>query len=195
MRRHLPMLLLLPFVAACASDRLFAPRENANGVGPTGRPAAVYVLPAPARGEVRVWSDGGERREDGGAATRLKLGFEVENTGTEPLELDPAAVRVTEVVVEDAPAGAAAPAATLQGPPARLVAQPGTTARADLEFAVEGEVVPRSITGFAVHWSVAGGGGSYAQITPFQTYYPDVDDRYDPWPWWGFGFGWHWHRR
>ena len=63
--------------AACATDRHFAPRENRNGEGPSGEPAAVYALAPPLQGEVRLWSDGAARTEiDGKDATRVHVGFE-----------------------------------------------------------------------------------------------------------------------
>ena len=186
------LLFLLPLLGtACATNRLFAPRENGNGFGPTGRPAAVYPLAAPGHGEVRVWSDGAERVEqDSHEVTLLYFGFELENTGTEPLSLDPTDLQIADVVGED---GAPLPAPTIRGG-ATLNAQPATTARGDFAFQVPGDVMPRSIMSFHVRWRVRAGSDGFAQSTPFQTFYPNSIDRYyDPWPWWGFGFGFSWH--
>jgi hypothetical protein len=185
------LLFLLPLLGtSCATDRQFAPRENGNGFGPTGRPSAVYALAPPGHGEVRVWSDGAERVGEGTAtATMLYLGFELENTGTEAISLDPTDLQVADVVGED---GAALPVPTLQSG-ATTTAAPATTARGDFMFQVPGEVMPRSIMSFHVRWRVQAGTDGFAQSTPFQTFYPNSIDRfYDPWPWWGFGVGSCW---
>ncbi len=191
MRRLLPLLPIL--LGACATDRLFAPRENVNGAGPTGRPAAVYPLSPAGNGEVRLWSDGGDRRVDAAAAlTVLHVGFELENTGNEPLVLDPVDVRIADLVVDEGVLAGAPP--RLLGAPSKVATPNGSTARVDLEFGIDGELMPRAIRGFHVHWRVQVGVDSYAQVTPFQTYYPEDSERVDPWPWWGFGYGYYWRR-
>lgn len=186
------LLLLLPLLGtSCATDRQFAPRENGNGFSPTGRPAAVYALAAPGNGEVRIWSDGAERTDQGSAeVTMLHLGFELENTGTEPISLDPTDLQIADVVGED---GAALPVPTLQSG-TTMNAAPASTVRGEFAFQVPGDVMPRSITAFHVRWRVRAGADGFAQSTPFQAFYPNSIDRYyDPWPWWGFGFGVSWH--
>lgn len=183
--------LFLLLATACSSGRMFAPREARNGSGPTGMQAAVYGLPQPFAGEVRVWCDGGRRAtpDGGGERTELLLGFEVENTGTAPVRLDPAAVRVAGVVVE----GGRAEVVPAEPIPAAVVTAPGETGSLGLCFVVVGDVAPRSIEGFELRWQVEGEGEArYAQVTPFQTWVPEPASRYywrDPWPWWGFGFG------
>lgn len=189
MPRH-RLTLLLPLLAlfqvACATNRLFAPRENGNGSGPTGQPAAVYVLAPPAHGEVRLWCDGCDLDE--AQVPVLRLGFELENTGNEPMALDPAAVRVTGLAID----GGLAATATLTSPPARVEVAPQSTGRVDLVYAVAGDgIAPRAIQDFHVGWQVAAGDQTFSQVTPFQAFYPAYDDRWDPWPWWGFGFGFH----
>lgn len=191
-RRHL-LPLLLPLgtfaaLAACGTSRQFAPRENVNGTGPTGWPAAVYPLAAPAAGEVRLWSDGAVRREiDGEQVSRLLLGFELENTGTVPLRLDVEQLHVREL----RGAGQVLPELQpiqVQGSPA---AEPGGVARVDLEFD-PGDVTPRAIDSFQVRWEVSAGEARYAQVTPFLPWFPEPV--YWDHPYWGWGWGWgHWH--
>ena len=63
--RYLPLALAL-LATACVDQRYFAPRENENGFGPGGHPAAVYpLLGEDAAGEVRVWSRGSRGDTDG----------------------------------------------------------------------------------------------------------------------------------
>lgn len=187
-RALVPFLLL---ATACSSGRMFAPREARNGSGPTGMQAAVYALPQPFAGEVRLWCDGGRRAtpEGGEERTELLVGFEIENVGTVPIRLDPAAVRVRAVAVE----GGRAEADPAEPAPAAAEALPGSTASLGLCFVVRDGAAPRSIEGFELHWQVEGPDGArYAQVTPFQTWVPEPASRYywrDPWPWWGFGFG------
>jgi hypothetical protein len=181
----LVLLLLLP--AACATNRHFAPRENSNGQGPGGQPAAVYSFAPPASGELRLWSSGAERVEFGdGTKTRLHVGFELENTGAEPLRFDVGALRVTAVVTEAGTIPELRPVEVTGEP----VAPPGGTARVDCRFDPGGSTMPRSITDFEVRWSVVMGDQVFAQATPFQTWVPWVPYwYYDPWPWYG---GWYW---
>ncbi|MGE3171776.1 MAG: hypothetical protein AB7O97_04065 [Planctomycetota bacterium] len=187
--------LLLLALPACATNRLFAPRENQNGQGPSGLPAAVYPLPAPARGEVRVWSDGADYDDaDGATETRLHVGFELENTGDTPLRLGPDAVQVEAIS-----AGGPATARLLpRGQESAAEALPGRTARVDFVYAIDGGTAPRAIEGFDVRWHVQAGELDYAQVTPFQKFFPEPRYPYyyhDPWPWFGAGFGYHWHCR
>ena len=83
-------LSLLLLSCACSNHRYFVPRENTNGTGPGGYPAAVYRIDAGvlggAVGEVRVWSEGAhfvDTEDD--EVVELHLGFEIENTSTVPL--------------------------------------------------------------------------------------------------------------
>jgi hypothetical protein len=180
-------------LCACAGGRQFAPREYQNGHAPTGMPAAVYPLPAPLRGEVRVWSDGASP-DEAGASAHLLIGFEVENPDGPELVLEPADVHV-RTLVSDSQVGEQA---RQRDEPGAARAQPGSTARLGLVFELPAGMPPRTVEGFEVHWLVrAEGGGSYAQVTPFSVYLPAAATRYawaDPWPWWGFGFGYYGYR-
>lgn len=181
--------------AACSSSRNFAPRESRNGTGPTGAPAAVYPLPAPMHGDVRVWSDGARRSAPEGMPerTELLLGIEIENTGDAPVRVQPEDVSVRAVVGDNATFVArAAETVAVEGTPplAAVEAAPGATARLGLLFVVDAGM-PREIEAFEVHWRARSGDGNYAQVTPFVAYVPEPN-RYawrEPWPWWGYGFG------
>lgn len=189
--RTLALAVLLASLCSCSTGRMFAPREARNGSGPTGMQAAVYPLPQPFSGEVRVWCDGGRRATPAGGEerTELLLGFEIENVGATPIRLDPANVRVRAVAVE----GGRVEADQATPVPAAVEAAPGSTGALGLCFVVQGGAMPRAIEGFELHWRVDGdGSAAYAQVTPFQTWVPEPASRYywrDPWPWWGFGFG------
>ena len=182
------ILLLGCLGAACSTDRHFAPRENLNGVGPTGEPAAVYALAPPLQGEVRLWSDGAGRvTADGVDGTRIHLGFELENTAAVPLVLDPAALQLRSIKGETF---------NLESLPPMLLdgattAAPGSTARCDFQFDPGAAVMPQAIAGFEVRWAVQLGDQRCTQVTPFAPYF-----RYYPAPfwddWWCWdGPGWH----
>lgn len=219
MRWLLWLAAVLPFAAACSTQRYFTPRENLNGTSPGGAPAAVYRLEAPARGEVRVWSGGafrddhddeGQPLDDEAAAetTLVYVGFELENTGTEPLRLLPESITLADVATKDGTLGPLSPA-SVKG---SAEAPPGGRARLDLRFDVGPATMPRQIRSFDVRWVAVAGEHPYEQVTPFAPY----SRRYDPYwgsywgPYWydpfwrpygfgygiGFGYGWHpWYWR
>jgi hypothetical protein len=170
--------------AACATDRRFMPRENQNGEGPTGEPAAVYQLAAPMQGEVRLWSDGAERTKVGGReTTHIHLGFEIVNTAAEPLVFDAAELRLQAIAGDNVHVESLAPA-VVGGVTA---APPNKTVRCDFQFDPGANVHPRSLSGFEARWTVRLGDQVATQVTPFRPYYP-----YYPSPWWdgGWGCGW-----
>lgn len=186
--------------AGCSTHRYFAPRENRNGTGPAGDPAAVYVLgDKPPIGEVRVWSRGADRIEVGDEdAVELHVGFEVENTGTEPLVLDAQGLVCSDVWVDGK--------RSTDLPPVRVAgeaeAAPGRSAVLDAWFRPQA-ADPYDLDGFSLRFRVrAGDRDALVQVTPFVPYaVPDRwrDDRYfwygGYWSrhYWGpsFGFGWY----
>ena len=178
------LLLLCLFGSACASSRLFAPRENLNGTGPQGHPAAVYRLDDSEIGEVRLWSNGARRVElPEGAETRLKVGFELENNSKSPMRLDTQAMRVHAVVGSDSAAEELSPV-TVEGP---VEAAPDRMARVYVEFQPATEVGPRDIRSFEVHWSVLVDGRRFPQVTPFTIFVPPPM-YWDDDPYWGWDF-------
>lgn len=200
--RSLWMLLLLPLTAGCWSPRYFEPRENTNGTGPDGDLAAVYQLKvdenaSATQGEVRIWSEGARAlfADDGEEIVELHVGFEVENNGAAPLELDTDALRCEELLIDG----------TLRDPlaPERVsgsgYASPGSTARLDVVFRPP-TTYPRAIDGFSVRFAVRDDAGrGIAQVTPFRVarrvsrsvYYGSAF--YGPyWGWGGLYGGWGW---
>jgi hypothetical protein len=184
---------LLLALGACTTDRYFVPRENQNGFGPGGEPAAVYTLMPPASGELRVWSAGARRVEvDAQERTRLHVGFELENHGSEPLRFDAEGLHLSAVAIEGEPAAELRPI-QVDGEP---TAAAGATTRLSCLFDPGEDVMPRAIDGFEVRWRVVLGEQQFAQATPFAPWFPpDPAGYYDGWGWgwgWGFHYGWAW---
>lgn len=163
----LPLLLLQ---AACWSPRYFTPREHVNGTGPKGHAAAVYSVAGadaaqPPGGEVRMWSQGARAHYDANQdeVVQLHIGFELENTGAEPLQLDLAGMRCEEVMV----GGLLLPPFAPLRVEGDGYAPPGSTARVDVTFQPAAEA-PRDIEGFAIRFTVlAGERRALSQVTPF----------------------------
>jgi hypothetical protein len=182
MRRAIAILLLL--LAACWSPRQFAPRERIDATGPGGRPAASYAF-LPVDGtptaELRVWSQGAEAKftADDREVVELHVGFELENNGQAPLQLDLGSIVCEELSL----------AGVLQPPlvPVRLQgdgsALPGATVRVDAVFE-PGTTYPRKIDSFTVRFQVLGDGGIVLrQQTPFGPWVRSFDRE----PAWGYG--------
>lgn len=186
--------LLVPLLfvqAACWGPRYFTPREHVDGTGPKGHPAAVYAVPAadatqPALGEVRIWSEGAragydEQEEE---VVRLHVGFELENTSSEPLQLDLAGLVCEEMAVD----GLLLPAFGMLRADGDGYAPPGSTARVDATFQPAAEA-PRDIEGFAIRFAVlAGQRQALRQVTPFGPRLQQATPA--PYYWGGFGPGW-----
>jgi hypothetical protein len=183
---------------ACVDHRYFAPRENLNGTGPGNHPAAVYPFAADAAvGEVRIWSRGSHPLgdEDEEYIAEVHVGFELENNGAVPLQLDVDNLQCEGMVIGEK---------ELRGPkPVRTsgkgLAESGTTARVDLWFRPGPEVEPRDVVAFTVRFAVtANGAPVLQQLVPFAPYVREDyyhPYRYDPWMWgWGFGVGIHYCR-
>lgn len=188
--RILLLSTLLLLLGACSSMRQFAPREQLNGSGPSGAPAALYPLgdAAGRRGELRLWSDGARLvRIDGQEQTRLHLGFELENFTDQPLQLDPDGIWLQRLSIDEQGRDDQPKPVQVQG---QSEAGPGQTTRFDAWFDPGAGVQPRAIDGFDVHWRVQRQDGSMAweQATPFQPFVRQA--QWDPYPWGiGFGFG------
>jgi len=206
------LLLALP---ACWSPRAFTPRERVDAAGPGGVPAALYAIPAadagePSVAELRVWSAGAKARftADDREVTELHVGFELENNGATPLQLDLGALTCEELLLD----GLLQP--HLQ--PVRMdgdgLAAPGKTARVDVLFEPATNR-PRDIDSFQVRFSVRDGERhALQQVAPFGPWQRPLAG--DPlwygsagWGWyggygpgpgpgwgpgWGPGFGWGW---
>lgn len=189
--------------AGCSTQRYFTPRENVNGTGPGGHPAAVYALGGtPPSGEVRVWSGGAEVvAGDAGDAVELHVAFELENTGSEAITVDAGAVQCTDLWLDGQRLPALAPV-RLEGQPE---AAPGSSAVLQAWFRPAAGR-PRDIDGFSLRFSVrAGDRVLLTQVVPFVPYF--ARDRWDddrsfwyggywgrPYYWGpGFGYGFYGH--
>ena len=185
--------LLLSTFAACWSPRYFAPREYVGATSPDGSPAALYQVPGAAgavsSAEVRVWSRGAsaEFAADSREVVEVHVGFEVENNGEEPLQLDLGTVVLEAMTIDG----------VLQPPlsPLRIVgdgtAAPRTTARVDLWYEPAAPK-PRAVDAFSVRFVLrAGDRVALQQVTPFGawTYAAYYDPYWSSWGWsWGWGF-------
>ncbi|MBL8750229.1 MAG: hypothetical protein JNK78_13770 [Planctomycetes bacterium] len=196
--------LLLLCCTACANQRWFAPRENRNGVGPDGSPAAVYAFgtaPDAERdgGELRVWAAGTRFVPDRDDEVELVVGFELENHGAEPLALDTAALRCEAMTTDGQAATGLVPARWTGA----AEAPAGGMARIGATFLLPECRHPRDLAQFTLQFRVvANGRPVLVQATPFLPWIPDNDWRDDGW-WWGryrypygycgpgIGFGWH----
>lgn len=198
------LLPLLVCAAGCWQPRYFAPRENRNGYGPGGAPAAVYNVvrdgdPGVA-GEVRLWSDGAvaSYTEQDEEVVDVHLGFEIENTGERPLRIDPAAIVVEELFVDGLLQERLVPTVVSGSGDAA----PGTTSRLDLSFRPP-TTRPAAVDGFAVRFGVGDGTGEvFEQVTPFAPwvrasrswFVTSWGPGYGPgWgPGWSYGSSWGW---
>ena len=167
--RGLLVVPLLLLSAGCWSPRYFTPRENLNGTGPDGNPSAVYAVrdgdSERGEGEVRLWSGGAKAHydDDDREVVDLHVGFELENTGDAPLEIDVASVQVEELFL----------GGHLQAhlEPRKVTgsgqAAPGQTARVDIVFRPN-TTYPSQIDSFSVRFAVRDGEGQrVGQVTPF----------------------------
>lgn len=185
------VLLLVVLCTACVNQRDFAPRENRNGEGPTGRPAAVYPVGAPpGLGEVRLWSSGARGLEvDGVEVVEIGVGFELENTGAAPLVLDTGSLRCVDVQVGEQSLPELGPV-RVEG---SATVSPGSRTRVDVAFRPAGVERARDISAFAVRFRVlAGTETALEQVTPFVPYVrdPGYDDDWRWHSYWGFGLWW-----
>lgn len=201
--RALVLLLMLFAQAACWSPRHFMPREHVDATGPRGQLAASYPVPAvegAALGEVRVFAGPAnalydDRDEE---VVRFVVGFELENNGNEPFELDPASVQCEELMLDGILQPTLAPV-RIEGNP---IAMPGLTSRFEATFQ-PATTVPADIDGFALRFRVlAGERVALAQSVPFVPrvasggrgggYYSGWGPGYGFGPGWGFGWGLGW---
>ena len=191
------LLLLLSALSACWSPRHFMPREHVDAVGPRGQLAASYSVPGGDGfwlGEVRVYAGPAvaqydENDED---IVRLVVGFEIENTGGEPLELDPASVQCEEMMLEGLLQPKLAPA-RIEGNP---IAMPGTTSRFEAMF-LPATTVPGDLDSFSIRFRILAGERTVlSQVTPFVPRAHDGGGGGNTYvafgPAWGVGPGWGW---
>ena len=201
--RAIVLLLLLFAQAACWGPRHFMPREHVDAAGPRGQLAASYAVPAGdglSLGEVRVYAGPATAQydENDEEVVRLAVGFELENTGGEPFELDPASVRCEELMLDGLLQPTLAPV-RIEGNP---IAMPGTTSRFEAMF-LPATTVPGDLDSFSIRFRIQAGERTVlSQVTPFVprtqngggsgTYYAAWGPVWGVGPRWGWGWGLGW---
>jgi hypothetical protein len=159
------LLILVFLVSGCGAAQHFDAAERATATSPMGDEAAEYEIAGPdgRTAEVKVWSSGAYEGEvDGREVTVVEVVLEIENDGPAPVEL-------TEVKIDSAEASGTsfedvAPY-RIEGEP-RVA--PGGERRLRAFFSLPERYDPEDIEQFEIEWSLAHGGGTYTQRTPFQ---------------------------
>lgn len=188
------LVLLCAVFPSCAVHHVgFEPRENTGSESPDGFPAATYPVPGEsgAVSEVRVWSTGVARRQNGTGAV-VTFGFEVENRSGEVLTLDASAVSVRGLTLaETGVVDAHLTGARVAGEPDTADGEVGVVA---LTFDLPDSVEPDDVRSFGLRWTFRGAGipgGGYEQHTAFRRVPRRTPWPYSsPWmsPWHGPGF-------
>lgn len=190
-------LTLLALASACGTSRQhFRPAEKASAEAPGGFVAAQYdVEIARTRwGEVRVWSEGaGASDAQESDDTVLHVGFEIENSLDQPLELNLARTRLEDVRVGQRSIELDATETT--GQPS---ADGGSVGQVSLAFVLPEDVSASDVSSFRVRWQVLGPDDvHYEQHTPFNRvrrphHYPYWGYRYGGWGYYPQHYHWHW---
>lgn len=185
--RLLALAVLIGLAAGCASGpRYFEPTERVQGQTVQGYPIALYPLMGPSGpfGEAKLWSDGARESDDHAA---VHIGFEVHNTGDQPLEMGSDDVRLDARLSDGTLIKGVAPAPAA-GP--RNIG-PGALGETDFIFSLPQGVKPYDVNELRLHWRVRGPDRSYTQRTAFvrwnerSTYpgpYPYAPYGYACWP-------------
>ncbi|MCR9246559.1 MAG: hypothetical protein NXI31_16115 [bacterium] len=194
------LFLACSVATGCVDQRYFAPRENLNGTGPGGEPAAIYPFGSDdgdVAGELRVWSRGAtaeyadDPTTESGERARVEVhvGFELENTGRVPLDLggihaEPEPLALVRLDGESRVA-------------------PGSTGKVEAWFLVPDADSTRDVPEFSVrHDVLVDGVAAATQITPFTSWRPRyvrsgagpflMGTAWGPWGGWGRFGGWGW---
>jgi hypothetical protein len=193
--------LALSMASGCAaSHAYFRPTERVNAENAEGYSEALYELSsAQGRyGEAKVWSKGAYKDKAGD--TVVQVGFELDNTGNSPLELDLDAMHLMTILTSHGHL-ADVPLTSKTGDPK---VAPGSVGEVSAYFVIPGPVSPGDVRGFRVAWTAHVANEAFTQFTPFarlkKTYaYAPLwayAGCYSPWaceafypPYFGWGFG------
>jgi hypothetical protein len=156
----------LALIACGARQEKFEPGERATARSPEGYTAAEYEISGRngELGEARVWSRGARIMDvDGARRTVVHVGFALENTSDEPIELDLDqlaldSARLDHAVVRDIHAARVDGNATIQ---------PGQMGEINAYFPLPRDVSPQQVDAFRVKWRVGDSEITYNQQTPF----------------------------
>lgn len=190
---HKPILAFAIAVAAtsCATTNTvkpFEPTERVHGRNIQGYREAFYDLDAAGTkfGEAKVWSTGAFGiSTPGGQRTIVRVGFTLDNTTKEPMQLNLGALRV-ESYQAKSPERADIPATLVSGDP---IVPAGSSGTALVRFVLPRGVTVHAVNAFRIKWSVKAQGRDFTEYTPFvqrpqQYAYVPVSGYYNPYyPW------------
>jgi hypothetical protein len=178
------------------------PTENATATE-HGELASEYHLRTNAGdiGTAKVWSHGAYRADVGGTdQTVIRVGFEIENTSSQPIVFDPQMTRLASVEIDKREL-TDIPVSMGQG---RYIINPHSEGEVDAYFILPTGVMPQQVDSFNLMWAVNSGGQTFSEFTnfnqdeyygyyspdyPFYGPYPYAYDPfyeplyYDPWYW------------
>lgn len=172
MRRKLLHLVIavMPVSVAlvtCTSTRQsFEPSERATARSPGGYTAAEYELASRdgTLGDAKVWSSGARTMTvDGAQRTVVHVGFSLENSSDEPIELDLDGLTLDSARLDHAVVRDIRPA-RVDGYP---TIQPGEVNEINAYFPLPRDVLPQQVDAFRVKWRVGDTEVTYQQQTPF----------------------------
>jgi hypothetical protein len=163
----------LVFTGCAASRQYFQPTERVHGVTVQGYREAIYDLLGPRGrfGEAKLWSRGAYRGPQ--KRTVVHLAIEIQNTGSDALELRSAEVRLAPVRTDERVIDELSPAETEV-----LAIPPGAIVLARLHFVLPEGTSPGEVVAFRAHWNVRGPTYGYSQYTPFMEQYRGYGYRY-----------------
>jgi hypothetical protein len=165
MYRPLAVLCLLSLSACAAGPQYFTPGEHVRGTRADGHREALYQLQGKDSrfGEARVWSRGSiVSMVDGAERTVVHVGFELNNTGAQPLSLVREALKLEVVHTDAGPLENLTPHSA-----STLTVAPQTIGQGQAVFVLPPEIEPRDVRSFRLHWAVAAGQQRYQNNTPF----------------------------
>jgi hypothetical protein len=146
----------------CVSTRAFVPGERVTALSPRGNHfAAEYAVSDGSHpiAEVKVWSRGATRDGDG---TIIHVGFQVDNVGAAPVQLEPAQLYLDDVKLEEGELDRIRPSSTN----GETTVPPGEEREVEVSFQLPDDVWPGDVLNYRVVWRLRNG-GSYSQKTPF----------------------------
>lgn len=193
--RHLipSMAALTASLAACGSrQQAFEPTERVQGHTVEGYREAFYdlAIPGSTNSEVKVWSPGAFNvKTPQGNVTIIRVGFTIDNTGKQPVQLDVSKVRLESIQANGTSQRANLPATLVSGNP---TVSPGQSGSAEVEFTLPSGIKPDDVKAFRVRWTTRSNGRHYTEFTPFaqqpEYAYIPVSAYYNPYYPWDYPF-------
>ena len=156
-------------LAGCVSSssrEMVRPTEHLNAQTEDGDLVAEYDLQAGEEGigEVKVWSHGAYQADVGGVKkTVIRVGFEIQNTGSESLVFDPLSTKIASIKINDTELQNL-PVSNTQG---SYAIAPKSVGEVDAYFVLPPGVEPQNVDKFDLLWTVNSGGQPYSEFTAF----------------------------